>query len=212
MRRCVFLDRDGVINEEVEYLHDPERVVLVAGAAEAIAALNRAGLAVVVVTNQAGIARGMYTERELAAVTARIGELLGRAGARLDGSYFCPHHAEAGRGAYRIACRCRKPGTGMLEQAAAELGLELARSAIVGDKASDLEAGRAAGCAAVLVRSGHGAREEARLAAEGRAGLADAVFDSLAAAAPWLIERLVAGGGAGDSGNGGAADGAGDRG
>lgn len=192
MRRCVFLDRDGVINEEVDYLRDPDRVVLVAGAAEAIAALNRAGLAVVATTNQSGIARGMYTERELAAVTARIDELLARAGARLDRTYFCPHHPEAGVGPYRIACRCRKPGPGMLEQAAAELGLELARSAMVGDKATDLEAGRAAGCAAVLVRSGYGAREEARLAAAGRADLADAVFDSLAAAAPWLIARLGA--------------------
>jgi len=192
MRRCVFLDRDGVINEEVEYLHEPERVVLVAGAAEAIAALNRAGHAVVVVTNQAGIARGMYTERELAAVTARIGELLGRAGARLDGTYFCPHHPEAGLGAYRIACRCRKPGPELLERAAAELGLDLARSVIVGDKATDLEAGRAAGAGAVLVRSGYGAAEEARLAAAGLAGLADAVFDSLAAAAPWLAARLGA--------------------
>ncbi len=192
MRRCVFLDRDGVINEEVEYLHDPDRVVLVAGAAEAIAALGAAGLAVVVVTNQAGIARGMYTERELAAVTARIDELLGRAGARLDATYFCPHHPEAGLGEYRIACRCRKPAPGMLERAAAELGLELARSAIVGDKATDLEAGRAAGCAAILVRSGYGAREEARLAGAGAAG-ADAVFDSLAAAVPWLVARLGAG-------------------
>jgi D-glycero-D-manno-heptose 1,7-bisphosphate phosphatase len=186
MRRCVFLDRDGVINEEVDYLHDPDRVVLVGGAAEAIAALGRAGLAVVVVTNQAGIARGMYTERELAAVTARIGELLGRAGGRLDATYFCPHHPEAGVGAGKLACRCRKPAPGMLEQAAAELGLDLARSAIVGDKATDLEAGRAAGCAAVLVRSGHGAREEARL----EALAADAVFDSLAAAVPWLVARL----------------------
>jgi D-glycero-D-manno-heptose 1,7-bisphosphate phosphatase len=193
MRSCVFLDRDGVINEEVEYLHDPDRVILVGGSAEAIAALRRAGLAVVAVTNQAGIARGMYTERELAAVTARVGELLERAGGRLDATYFCPHHPEAGVGAYRIACRCRKPGPGMLEQAAAEHGIDLARSAIVGDKAIDLEAGRAAGCAAVLVRSGHGAREEARLAAAGRAGLADAVFDSLAAAVPWLVARLGAG-------------------
>ncbi|HWO22297.1 MAG TPA: D-glycero-beta-D-manno-heptose 1,7-bisphosphate 7-phosphatase [Kofleriaceae bacterium] len=205
MRRCVFLDRDGVINEEVEYLHEPERVALVAGAAEAIAALGRAGLAVVVVTNQAGIARGMYTERELAAVTARIGELLAGAGARLDGVYFCPHHPEAGRGPYRIACRCRKPGPAMLEQAAAELGLDLAGSAIVGDKASDLEAGRAAGCAAVLVRTGYGAQEEARLIADARADLADAVFDSLAAAAPWLIARLGADAGA-DAGAGAGAD------
>ena len=194
MRGCVFLDRDGVLNEEVDYLHDPDRVVLVGGAAEAIAALGRAGLAVVVVTNQAGIARGMYTERELAAVNARIGELLGRAGGRLDATYFCPHHPDAGVGAYKRACRCRKPAPGMLEQAAAELGLDLARSAIVGDKATDLEAGRAAGCATVLVRSGYGAAEEARmkarLAAAGGAPLADAVFDSLAAAVPWLIARL----------------------
>jgi D-glycero-D-manno-heptose 1,7-bisphosphate phosphatase len=191
-RRCVFLDRDGVINEEIEYLHDPDRVVLVRGAAGAIAALNRAGVAVVVVTNQAGIARGMYTERELAAVTARLDELLRGVGGRLDATYFCPHHPEAGLGAYRIACRCRKPAPGMLERAAAELGLDLARSAIVGDRVTDLEAGRAVGCAAVLVRSGYGAREEAQLAAAGRADLPDAVFDTLAAAAPWLVGRLGA--------------------
>src|SRR5688572_16880009 len=184
-RRCVFLDRDGVINEEIEYLHDPDRVVLLGGAAEAIAALNRAGVAVVVVTNQAGIARGMYTERELAAVTARLDELVGGAGGRLDATYFCPHHPEAGVGGYQVACRCRKPAPGMLERAAAELGLDLARSVIVGDKGTDLEAGRAAGCAAVLVRSGHGAREEAQLASSGCAHLHDAVFDSLAAALPW---------------------------
>ncbi len=183
-----------MINEEVEYLHDPERVVLVGGAAEAIAALGRAGLAVVVVTNQAGIARGMYTERELSAVTARVGELIARAGGRLDATYFCPHHPEAGLGDYKLACRCRKPAPGMLERAAAELGLDLAGSAIVGDKATDLEAGRAVGCAAVLVRSGYGAREEARLRAAG-APRPDAVFDSLAAAVPWLLARLGVGAG-----------------
>lgn len=193
MRGCVFLDRDGVLNEEVDYLHDPDRVVLVEGAAAAVAALGAAGLAVVVATNQAGIARGMYTERELGAVTARIGELLAAAGARLDGTYFCPHHPDAGVGAYRRACRCRKPAPGMLEQAAAELGLDLARSAMVGDKESDLAAARAAGCDAVLVRTGYGAREEARLAAAGRAAQADAVFDSLADAVPWLLARLAPG-------------------
>lgn len=191
MRGCVFLDRDGVINEEVEYLHEPDRVVLVAGAAAAIAALGAAGLAVVVTTNQSGIARGKYTEAELDAVTARIAELLAASGARLDATYFCPHHPEAGVGAYRRACRCRKPGPGMLEQAAAELGLDLARSALIGDKASDLEAARAAGCAAILVRTGYGAREEAQLLAEGRAHLADAVFDSLAAAVPWIVAHLA---------------------
>jgi D-glycero-D-manno-heptose 1,7-bisphosphate phosphatase len=190
MRRCVFLDRDGVINEEIDYLHEPDRVALLGGVPEAIAALNGAGVAVVAVTNQSGIARGKYTERELAAVTARIDELIGRAGGRLDATYFCPHHPEAGAGAYRIACRCRKPAPGMLEQAAAELGLDLARSVMVGDKITDLEAGRAAGCAAILVRTGHGAHEEALLAASDQADLADAVFGSLAAALPWLLERL----------------------
>lgn len=193
LRRCAFLDRDGVINEEVEYLHDPERVVLVGGVAEAIAALNRAGVAVVVVTNQAGIARGMYTERELAAVNARIAALVAQAGGRFDGTYFCPHHPEAGQGAYKVACRCRKPAPGMLEQAAAELGLDLAGSVIVGDKLSDLEAGRAVGCAAVLVRTGYGAQEEARLAAaRSTAGVRpDATFDSLSAALPWLLSHLA---------------------
>jgi D-glycero-D-manno-heptose 1,7-bisphosphate phosphatase len=179
-RRCVFLDRDGVINEEVEYLHDPDKLVLIAGVAETIAALVATGAQVVVVTNQAGIGRGMYTEADLARVTTRLDELLAAAGTRLAGSYFCPHHPTAG-------CRCRKPLPGMLEDAARDLGLDLARSAIVGDKATDLAAGRAAGCHTVLVRTGYGAAEEAAARA---AGLCDAVFDSLAAARDYLVAWL----------------------
>lgn len=186
-RRCVFLDRDGVINVEVDYLHDPAELVLIGGAAETIATLGRTGAAVVVVTNQAGIGRGKYTERELAAVTAHLDALLAAAGARLDGSYFCPHHPGAGLGDYRQVCRCRKPAPGMLEQAAAELALDLEGSVIVGDKATDLAAGRAVGCATVLVRTGYGAREEAAARA---AGLCDAVFDSLADATPWLVSWI----------------------
>ena len=187
-RPCVFLDRDGVINEEVEYLHDPDRLVVIEGGLQAIAALHATGAAVVVVTNQAGIARGLYTERELGAVTAHLSALVAAAGGAIDATYYCPHHPEAGRGAYLQDCTCRKPAPGMLVRAAEEHGLDLARSVIVGDKASDLAAGRAVGCATVLVRTGHGAREEAAVAA---AGLADAVFDSLAHAVPWVTRHAL---------------------
>lgn len=183
----MFLDRDGVINVEVEYLHDPAQLVLIDGVADTIAALAQTGAAVVVVTNQAGIGRGKYTERELAAVTAHLDGLLAKVGAKLDGTYFCPHHPDAGVGDYKRVCRCRKPAPGMLEQAAAELGLDLARSLLVGDKATDLAAGRAVGATTVLVRTGYGAREEAEARA---ANLCDAVFDSLAHARPWLLAQL----------------------
>ncbi len=186
-RHCVFLDRDGVINEEVEYLHDPAQLVLIAGVASTIRALVDAGALVVVVTNQAGIGRGMYSEADLAGVTARLDELLAASGTALAGSYFCPHHPTAGIGEYRIACRCRKPEPGMLLDAAADLGIDLARSVMVGDKATDLAAGRAAGCHTVLVRTGYGAAEEVAARA---AGLCDAVFDSLADAGPYLLARL----------------------
>ena len=176
-RRCVFLDRDGVINEEVAYLHDPDKLVLISGVAETIGALAAAGAHVVVVTNQAGIGRGMYTEADLARVTKRLDELLAAAGTRLSGSYFCPHHPAAG-------CRCRKPLPGMLEDAARDLGIDLGRSVIVGDKATDLAAGRAAGCHTVLVRTGYGAAEEAAACAD---GLPDVVFDSLADARGYLV-------------------------
>lgn len=182
MTRAVFLDRDGVINEEVEYLHDPDRLVLIPGVVETIGALAATGAPVVVVTNQAGIGRGMYTEADLARVTARLDELLAAAGTRLAGTYACPHHPSAG-------CRCRKPLPGMLEDAARDLGIDLARSVIVGDKASDLGAGRAAGCHTVLVRTGYGAGEEAAAHAH---GLCDAVFDSLPAARAYLVAWLAA--------------------
>lgn len=187
-RRCVFLDRDGVINEEVEYLHDPDRLVLIPGAAEAIAALAATDAAIVVVTNQAGIARGFYTERELHAVTARLAAQVARAGGRIDATYFCPHHPDAGIGELRQTCACRKPAPGMLERAAREHGLDLARSILVGDKLTDLQAGRAVGCATVLVRTGYGAAEEVAALA---AGACDEVATSLPAAVPWLLARLA---------------------
>ncbi|HVV83095.1 MAG TPA: HAD family hydrolase [Kofleriaceae bacterium] len=186
-RPALFLDRDGVVNEEIAYLHRPEDVRLVAGVAGAIAQANAAGIPVVVVTNQAGIARGLYGEADLAAVGARIAALL--APAVLAATYHCPHHPEARVTALRVVCDCRKPAPGLLLRAARDHGLDLGRSFLVGDKASDLGAARAAGCGSVLVRTGYGAATEREV--EG-AGLHDAVFDTLAAAMPYLLARLTA--------------------
>jgi D-glycero-D-manno-heptose 1,7-bisphosphate phosphatase len=184
-RPALFLDRDGVINEEVEYLSDPARVSLIPGAAAAIAQFNAAGIPVVVVTNQSGLARGLFSVADLAAVTARLSDLLAADGARLDASYHCPHHPSGSVPALSIPCLCRKPGIQLLLDAARDLDLDLSRSALVGDKPSDLGAARAAGCLAVLVRTGYGAATE-------REATADATFDDLYAATSWLLERMTA--------------------
>ncbi|MBI5480721.1 MAG: HAD family hydrolase [Deltaproteobacteria bacterium] len=192
LRPALLLDRDGVLNVEVEYLHEPAALVIIPGAAAAVAAVNQLGVPVVVVSNQAGIGRGLYGEEAYRAVQDRLGELLATAGARVDADYHCPHHPELGLGPYRVACACRKPRPGMLLEAARDLGLDLRRSVLVGDKLIDLEAGRAVGCTTVLVRTGYGAAEEARAVAAGAAAGPpwDAVRDSLADALPLLLARL----------------------
>jgi D-glycero-D-manno-heptose 1,7-bisphosphate phosphatase len=155
-RPAIFLDRDGVVIEDSHYLGDPSRVRLVPGAAEAVALLNRAGWVVVVVTNQSGVARGMFTEADVAAVHEHLAELLRGYGARVDAFHHCPHHPEAEVAEYRVVCACRKPRAGMLLRAAGELGIDLAASWMIGDRVSDLEAGAAAGCRTALVRTGYG--------------------------------------------------------
>ena len=153
---AVFIDRDGTLNEEVGYLHRPEDVVLIPGAAEALARLNARGIPVLVVTNQAGIGKGKYGWADFQAVMDRIGALLAAAGAHMDGVYAAPHHAK-GVGGYRHPDHPdRKPNPGMLLRAAEEHGIDLARSWMVGDKELDLGAGRNAGCRVALVRTGYG--------------------------------------------------------
>ncbi len=155
---AIFLDRDGTLNEEVDYLSDPEQLVMIPGAAAAVARLNARGIPVVVVTNQSGIGRGKYGWDDFAAVMSRMGALLALENGRIDAVYASPHH-ERGQGAYAVADHPeRKPNPGMLVRAAEELGLDLARSWMVGDKDIDLEAGRRAGCRVALVRTGYGAQ------------------------------------------------------
>ena len=154
-RPAVFLDRDGTIVVERNYLADPARVELVPGAAAALRALAEAGDALVVVTNQSGIARGLYGEGEFSAVQRRIEELLAREGIRLDGVYHCPHHPD-----YTGPCECRKPAVGLYLRAARELGLDLSRSVCIGDRLKDVLPARQLGCAAaILVRTGYGEGE-----------------------------------------------------
>lgn len=179
-RPAVFLDRDGTINVEVDHLSRADEVVLLPGSGAAIARLNARGIPVVVVTNQSGIGRGLFSWEDYAAVKARLAGLLAAEGARWDAAYEAPHHPEA-VGAY---CHPdhpdRKPNPGMLLRAAEELGLDLGRSWMVGDKRIDLEAGLNAGCRVALVRTGYGARMDGGIAHLVAADLAEAVDRILA--------------------------------
>src|SRR5437660_1863129 len=144
--RAVFLDRDGTIVEDPGFLHEPDKVRLLPGAADAIHRLNLAGFLVVVVTNQSGIARGMYTALEYEAVQRRLAELLARQAAHLAAAWFCPHHPDLSG-----PCECRKPGTRLFRYTAGALGIDLTRSWYVGDRLSDVEPGAALGGRGILV-------------------------------------------------------------
>jgi D-glycero-D-manno-heptose 1,7-bisphosphate phosphatase len=158
-RPAVFIDRDGTLTDEVGYVNHPSRLRLLPRSAEAVRRLNGAGVAAVVVTNQAGIARDYFTEDVLHAVNAELVAQLARDGARLDGIYACMHHPSAGEPPYRMDCDCRKPKPGMLVRAAAELDLDLRRSVMVGDKPSDVEVAPRIGGRGVLVLTGYGRGE-----------------------------------------------------
>jgi D-glycero-D-manno-heptose 1,7-bisphosphate phosphatase len=158
-RAAVFIDRDGTLTEEVGYVNHPRRLRLLPRSAEAVRRLNAAGVATVVVTNQAGVARGYFSEDVLQATHAGLVAELKQAGAHLDGIYVCPHHPTEGRPPFRADCDCRKPKPGLLVRAAADLDLDLAASTVVGDKASDLALAPAVGARSVLVLTGYGLGE-----------------------------------------------------
>lgn len=187
LRRAVFVDRDGTLNREIEgALASPEQVELAPGAAEALASLARAGFALVVVTNQSAIARGELDHERLARVHRHMAAELARGGAAIDLFVACPHHETEGLPPYRRACACRKPEPGMLHDAARRLGLDLARSWLVGDALRDLAAGRAVGARTVLVATGKGARELERARREGSAP--ELFVEDLAAAARAILD------------------------
>ncbi len=146
---AVFLDRDGTLIEEVGYLDRPERVELYPYSAEAIRALNRAGLRIVMVTNQSGVARGFFSESVVHAVHEHIEQLLAGAGAHIDAYYYCPHHPDGKVAEYARACDCRKPARGLVDRAVRELGIDPRRSFTVGDRWLDVALARTIGARGV---------------------------------------------------------------
>lgn len=177
LRPAVLLDRDGTLVDDPGYLADPALVRLLPGAADAVALLTTAGWPVVVVTNQAGIARGLITPAQYAAVEARVAELVAAAGGRIDATYHCPHHPD-----FTGPCDCRKPGLASYRAAAAEHALDLAASWWIGDRLADVEPARQLGGRGVLVRTGHGEDHAAEALAAGFPVVAD-----LAAAAALVL-------------------------
>ncbi len=152
MGKAFFLDRDGVVNVEVDYLSDPEQVEILPSVSKALRLIRQNGFMVIVVTNQSGVARGMFMESEVQAVHQRIQKLLNAEEAMIDDFFYCPHHEK-----FTGSCDCRKPAPGLLLKAAQKYKIDCSQSVMIGDRLSDIEAGRAAGCGWVcLVKTGYG--------------------------------------------------------
>ena len=180
-RRAAFIDRDGVLNEERAFVHRIEDFAFVPGAIEALQALQAADYLLVVITNQSGIARGLYSEADYTALTAHMRERLQAVGVTLDAVEYCPHLADAPVERYRRDCDCRKPKPGMLTRAIQALDIDAPASFLVGDRLSDVEAGRAAGIGCCfLVRTGYPLTDEAMVRA-------DAVYENLLACAGHVL-------------------------
>jgi D-glycero-D-manno-heptose 1,7-bisphosphate phosphatase len=180
-KRAVFLDRDGTIVDDPGFLYEPSKVKLLPGAADAIRRLNEHGFLVVVVTNQSGIARGLYTVADYSAVQRRLDELLAAQGAHVDGSYFCPHYPEI-----TGPCDCRKPGLKLFNDAQAALDIDFRRSWWVGDRLSDVQPAYTLGGQGILVATGEGNLHQGQARASGVTVVAD-----LASAADEIL-RLAA--------------------
>jgi D-glycero-D-manno-heptose 1,7-bisphosphate phosphatase len=185
MKRAVFIDRDGTIIDEMGYVVPGSEIRIYPFTAPAIARLNAAGLPVVVVTNQGGIALGMYDHAFVEETHATLAETLAKDGADIAAWYYCPHHPQGTVPELTVACECRKPGTGLLETASRELGIDLEASWVVGDQWRDIELARRAGAHGILVRTGYGRGLEAEWPRDIAAP--PTICDDLAAAADYIL-------------------------
>lgn len=190
-KAAVFLDRDGTIIEEVGYLDNIGQLKLIPGAAEAIGLFNEAGVPVIMITNQSGVARGYFSESLVDQLHERLQELLATESAHLDAIYYCPHHPTKGNSPYRQQCNCRKPNPGMVEQAVADLHLGKRRFFVVGDKGADLELAARIGADGILVLTGYGKEENKQLTVNTRTRPATIATDVLQAA-KWILSQLSA--------------------
>lgn len=197
--KVIFLDRDGTLNAEVNYLHRTEDLILLPGVIKALERFNKAGYMLVVVTNQAGVARGYYTEEEVRRLHEHMNAELQKHGAHVDKYYYCPHHPEHGVGAYKTDCNCRKPGIGMFEKAESEMpnGIDRAHSYMIGDKLIDTEAGRNFGVKSILVGTGYGRELRSKQEQSGLIGIHGECLDesydyyaeNLMAAADFILKE-----------------------
>lgn len=185
--RAVFLDRDGTLCEEVGYLDSVEQMRLIPGSGQAVRLLNQYGFKVVVVTNQAGVARGFFPESRLEELHAELRRQLSEEGAYLDAIYYCPHHPAEGYPPYLQECQCRKPGTGLLLQAASDLNLHLPSSYMIGDHFSDVECGQRIEAETILLLTGHG--REALAKRENWPKPPSYIAADLYEAVQWVIEH-----------------------
>lgn len=192
-RPAVFFDRDGTLCEEVGYINHPDRLKLMPGAGSAVRKVRQAGFAAVVVTNQAGVARGYFPLHVVEATHRRLREFLAAEGTELDGIFVCLHHPDLGGPGFQAACDCRKPAPGLIFQAARELDLDLQRSFIAGDSFRDIGAGQNAGLAGkVLLRTGYG-RGELLWRGTHHTVWPDFIADDLAQAVAWMMEHAPGG-------------------
>lgn len=184
--KAVFIDRDGTINEEVQYLANLQDFKLVPGVGEAIKLLNEDEFKVIVVTNQAGVARGYFGEDKIKEIHQEMRRQLREKGAYLDGIYYCPHHPTEGVGKYKKNCWCRKPNPGMVEKAAKDFNLDLGKSYVIGDQLIDVKLGNNAGCKTVLVLTGYG-RESYRKKDDCEVRV-DFIANDLKKAVEWILK------------------------
>lgn len=189
LKPAVFMDRDGTMTIEGGYINHPSRLKLIAGTADAVRLCNENDLLAVVTTNQAGVARGYFTEDMINVVHGRLRTMLEKKGAHLDAVYYCPHHPREGKTPYRADCNCRKPRPGMIEQACRELPVDLTRSYMVGDKISDSEFGHRLGLRTVMVLTGYG-RGEYEFQRQDWTDTPDFIAKNLKHAVLWIIEDL----------------------
>ena len=166
MNKCIFLDRDGTINVDVSYLKYPEDLKLIEGSAQAIKLFHEDGFKVIVVTNQSGVARGYFTEDDVGRVNSHLSSLLKEKGTYIDDVFYCPHYEQGKVKEYSIDCSCRKPKPGMVFSAAQKYDLDLSACFVIGDKESDIQLGRTAGCKTVLVLTGDGKKYADKTAAD----------------------------------------------
>lgn len=189
MDKVIFLDRDGTINEEVNYLHKPEDLQILPGVPEAIKLLRDGGFKILVVTNQAGVARGYYSCRDVDALHEYLNQQLKKSGAWIDRFYYCPHHPVHGIGEYKRACHCRKPETGMFEQAGQEYDVDKEHSYMIGDKLLDVEAGNRYGVHGILVGTGYGRQIHQEQLEKQEDVIYDVYQETLMDAARYIMER-----------------------